>query len=459
MTIKGQLTLTFTLLTTIILSAFSIMIYTLSSNYKREEFFERLRDQAVFAGRFYFNVKAVTAKQLKEFYESEFTRLINEDIVIYNQSKEIIFEDGGTRSRMSSEDEKLLFSGQTILLDLPDGKQLAGVKMDHDGKAYYIVVEALDRYGQNKLDYLRNVMFGVLAFSIIVSLFAGRLFAQRTLNPIADVIEQVNHISSDQLSLRVHTKNSQDEIAELANTFNRMLEGLEVNFSLNKSFVQHASHELRTPLTAIRGQIEVAMMQERSTENYIKTLGSILEDIQNLTVLTNGLLELSQLTNSTFKPKFEELRMDALVWEVEETVKSLKPAYKISISFADNIDEDSLIVSGNHTWLVNCIKNLTENACKFSPDKTAKIHLSNAGKKLAITFTDNGIGIPQQDQDKIFEPFFRSENAMNISGHGIGLSLCKRIVDLHKGDLLLVSSSSKGTVFRMLLPTKETFAN
>lgn len=455
MTIKGQLTLTFTLLTTIILSAFSVTIYSLSSNYKRQEFYERLRDQAVFAGRFYFNVKAVSAKQLKKFYESEFTRLIDEDIVIYNQNREIIFEDGSTHTRMSPDEEKLLFSGQTIMLDLPDGKQLAGVRLEHEGSSYYIVVEALDRYGQNKLDYLRNVMFGVMAFSIIVSVFAGRLFAQRTLRPIANVIEQVNHISSDQLSLRVHTENSQDEIAELANTFNRMLEGLEVNFSLNKSFVQHASHELRTPLTAIRGQIEVAMMQQRSADDYVSTLNSILEDIQNLTVLTNGLLELSQLTNSSFKPKFDELRMDALLWEVEEMVKSHKPNYKISISFADNIDEDSLTVNGNQTWLVNCIKNLTENACKFSHDKTARIHLSSAGKNLAVTFTDNGIGIPVQDQDKIFEPFFRSENAMNISGHGIGLSLCKRIVDLHKGELMLVSSSSKGSVFRILLPVKE----
>jgi signal transduction histidine kinase len=264
----------------------------------------------------------------------------------------------------------------------------------------------------------------------------------------------VDKITISNLDLRVNEGNGTDEIAQLAITFNRMLERLESAFEMQRSFVSNASHELRTPLTAITGQIEVSLMKKRDVQEYENILHSVLEDIKNLGRLSNNLLDLAKASSDISEIKLRELRIDELLWQAQSELKKRNPDYTANIVFDKNIDDETkLIVFGNEHLIRSALINVMDNACKFSGNKSVNISLGMKENRVQLQFVDEGMGIDKNEQDQIFQPFYRASNARNINGHGLGLSLTKKIVDIHKGSIGIKSVLTKGTVVTITFPT------
>lgn len=270
---------------------------------------------------------------------------------------------------------------------------------------------------------------------------------------MSDVVRQVDKITISSLNMRVNEGNGTDEIAQLAITFNQMLERLESAFKMQRSFVSNASHELRTPLTSITGQIEVSLMESKTQEEYEAILKSVLEDIKNLNALSNGLLDLAKASSDISAIALHPLRIDEILWQTRDELIERKKDYNISINFSEPIeDENKIIVLGNDHLLKTAIVNLMDNACKFSSDKSVEIFLSVRDKYIIAEFIDKGIGIDPSDLDRIFQPFFRAGNTKNISGNGLGLALTERIIRIHKGEILIESQLNKGTIVTVRIP-------
>jgi signal transduction histidine kinase len=200
------------------------------------------------------------------------------------------------------------------------------------------------------------------------------------------------------LKKRVDEGNRKDEIAQLAITFNQMLDRIESAFETQRSFVSNASHEMRTPLTSITGQLEVALLGNRDTAEYESTLRSVLDDIRNLNKLTNGLLEIAQASMDITEMRQRNFRVDELLWQARNEVMKRNPAYDVQINitnFPD--DENELIVSGVEPLFKTAITNLMENACKFSDDKRVSVTFSVVENHAYLKFKDNGIGISAGD--------------------------------------------------------------
>jgi signal transduction histidine kinase len=283
---------------------------------------------------------------------------------------------------------------------------------------------------------------------------AGWFYSGRALKPISDVVKKVEDITITSLNLRVFEGNGNDEIGKLARTFNKMLERLETSFSMQKNFIANASHELRTPLTSINGQLEVLMMKERSSEEYKSALASVLDDIKSLIVLSNRLLLIAR-TSAEGPVNFnKKIRIDEILWQVQEEIQRFNSNYHINISIDNSItDSDQMIVVGDENLLKVAVSNIIDNGCKYSPDHTVEIKLMPIEKSIEIIFEDRGIGIPETDVGKIFEPFYRGGNTISISGTGIGLPLVSQIIKNHNGTVNLSSKLGKGTTVTVLLPT------
>ena len=270
---------------------------------------------------------------------------------------------------------------------------------------------------------------------------------------MSEVVKQVDKISISNLDMRVDEGNGTDEIAQLSITFNRMLERLEKSFEMQKSFVSNASHELRTPLTSITGQIEVSLLKPRTQEEYRIILESVLEDIKNLNTLSNRLLDLAKASSDISAIILSPLRIDEIFWATRAELLEQRNEYNITIQFSEPIDDaNKLTVLGNENLLRTAISNLMDNACKFSPDKSVKIIISVSENHIVARFIDNGIGIDNADLKLIFQPFFRAKNAKTISGHGLGLSMTDKIIQIHHGSTLIESCLHKGTVVTISLP-------
>jgi signal transduction histidine kinase len=318
---------------------------------------------------------------------------------------------------------------------------------------FVVIASALDIYGRSKLNNLKWIIIIGFLISIGFTVFIGKIYANRALKPMSDVVKQVDKITIASLDMRVNEGNGTDEIAQLAITFNKMLVRLESAFEMQKSFVSNASHELRTPLTSITGQIEVSLMESNTQEEYEVILKSVLEDVKNLNSLSNGLLDLAKANSDISAIALRTLRFDEILWETRAELMGRKKNYNISIKFSEPIeDENEITVIGNDHLLKTAIVNLMDNACKFSPDKSVEIFLFVRDKYIVAEFVDNGIGIDAADMEKIFQPFYRAINAKPISGNGLGLSLTDKIIQIHRGTVSIESQLHKGTTVTVSIP-------
>jgi signal transduction histidine kinase len=277
---------------------------------------------------------------------------------------------------------------------------------------------------------------------------SGWFFAGQAVNPISEVIQQVDKLSPKRLEERLKSPDFEDEIGKMVSTVNRLLERIENAFKLQKTFIANVSHELKNPLTKISSQLEVSLLKERESADYRKTISSVLEDTQELAAITESLLELNKLSLTDTQAGFNEWRIDEILWEARSLTQKLNSAYKVSIDTQHMPeDEEMLLVKGDDKLILTALKNLMENACKFSPTKSAQVSFKNSGNNIQIFVKNEGKGIPANDLPYIFQPFFRGENTASSKGYGIGLSLVERIIQIHNGQISVVSVPDSYTEF------------
>jgi len=215
-----------------------------------------------------------------------------------------------------------------------------------------------------------------------------------------------------------------------------------------------ASHEFKTPLAVIQANIE--MLKVKNSETILKkSLQSMEEEIDHLNGMIADMLELKRLTIGQINFNPSELDIWQLIKDVIDT--DCKKAYSDIAITIDHQDEDIREVSGDYSLLRYIFSNLLINACKFSnKSKEVKVQLSRIDENnLGACVIDKGIGIPEEDQDSVFKSFYRANNVGNIPGTGVGLSIVKEFVALHKGSINFTSAPGKGSTFCVELPIKQ----
>jgi two-component system, OmpR family, sensor histidine kinase ArlS len=316
-----------------------------------------------------------------------------------------------------------------------------------------VVVAAYDTDGWTFLRQLKRIFFISLVVGMMISLVAGHFFSWQLLKPVAQIISEVNEISSHNLSKRIKAGALQDELSQLANTFNDLLDRLQEYFAAQRRFISNASHELSTPLTSISSQLEVTMQRNRSTEEYQEVVQSVYEDVVQMRQLTKSLLEIAK-TGSEGSIELHEIRIDEVLFKVMGDIRKIHPDYQVELNFSDSDEyESNFLVFGNVDLLYIAIKNIVENGCKYSTDNTARVQLSFNDNSTIIEVHSKGKPIAKEEMDKIFQPFYRSSTSEGKAGFGLGLALAKRIIGLNKGTLMATSNEKEGTTFTIVIPT------
>lgn len=449
MTIRTRLTLLFVLVVASILLLFSVSVYYLYDQFRQQEFEQRLKEKALTTVRLREDIGEVPQEDLPVITNEQITIYNNRGVVLYNQDRQLprFPVSIGFLRTVTDQKPHYLRQGDT---------EAVGVRhQTHRGESFVIVASGNDRYGFSKLQRLQQILvFGWILCLFIVGL-AGYLFASDALRPISELIAQVNSISATNIHERLRVGRQRDELAELARTFNALLSRLEVAFVSQRSFVSHASHELRTPLTVMMGQIEVTRFQARSASEYETAFDGLLDEVKNMIRLVNGLLDLARASSDAATLNYQPVRVDELLWLAQSQIAHKHPDYQIDIDFENLPDqEEDLVIVGEESLLQTAFQNLIENGCKYSPDERVTVRIAFEPGQVQLTISDKGYGISSSDLPHIFEPFYRSENTMTIQGHGIGLALTHRIIELHKGQLTVESIIGKGTTFRITLPIK-----
>jgi len=307
--------------------------------------------------------------------------------------------------------------------------------------------------GKEYLSEFKRIVYIFFPAAVLFTLIAGYIFSRSIIKPIKETIHDVQLITSQNLSHRLFVGKRKDELAELNMTFNDLLNRLEESFAIQRRFISNASHELSTPLTVVSSQIEVALLHNRSDEEYRRILYSVLDDVKGLHQLTKTLLEIAKAgTHGTIS--LEKVRVDELLIKAHTEVMKQNPGFNVGLEFADLPEnENECLVFGNSPLLQSAFKNIMENGCKYSPDQSVLLQLFFRNDKAEILFFNKGDIIPDDEINRLTEPFYRGANAEGNQGVGLGLTLNRRIIGLHKGLLEIQSDPDNGTTVRIQLPT------
>ncbi|MCI0381669.1 MAG: HAMP domain-containing histidine kinase [Chlamydiae bacterium] len=329
-------------------------------------------------------------------------------------------------------------------------------KFSFQGKTYYLLTAF--PFGQIQ-DITKNFEIGFLIFSFVMLLFFTGLtwlIFNRLSQPIREIINtikpyQMGKVEEIPKIVLKRKTSEEDEFKQLASTLNSLSEKVQSQIRREKDFVANASHELRTPITVIRGFVEtLSDLPKISKETLAEVTEKILRNCERMENLVKSLLTLADLENIP-ESRFTACDLVVLVENCKHILLSVYSNASIKIQK----DQDQMIISADADILELAILNLLDNAAKYSkPPAKIIIKLEDMGESVKLMISDQGIGIPLEDLDRIFERFYTVDKARSrkFGGAGLGLSIVKTIIDKHRGKIQVASKVGEGTIFTILLP-------
>lgn len=362
-------------------------------------------------------------------------------------SHEMIIQTPNFPSNIEHDDNYLnKLKPSVITFEEQNNFLVSRIKIDFHGEKNVIIeVVTTKEILTSTLENILYILSFILPIILIFAIIAGNFLIYKSFSPIENILFELKQINANDLSARLKTTKNEDEINQLINEVNNLLSRLESSFERISQFSSDASHELKTPLTIIRGEIEVTLRKERTIDEYKSALNNSLNELSLIEQTVNDLLFLAKNEKDLMVDKQEEFYFDELIDESINEIKSFAKLHQVEINF---ILEDSIEFKGFPNLLKIALKNALKNAIQFSHENSQVIVKSyKNADSFNISIEDFGIGIPLNEQEKIFEKFYRTDKSRNKNsgGTGLGMSIVKKIIDIHKGSIKIKSAENKGT--------------
>ncbi len=319
------------------------------------------------------------------------------------------------------------------------------------GNTNYLLEVATNNNLNSTLENLLYILLFIIPIVLIFATIGGYSLIYRSFLPIEKILNHLKNINASDLSKRLETSNNEDEIDLLAKEINSLLTRLELSFEKISQFSSDASHELKTPLTVIRGEIEIALRKERSKEEYKETLKTSLDEVLVIQQTMDDLLFLAK-SKKNLQNIEKEVYLDEITLEAGKELETFARIKKINIEYEI---KEAQQISAHSKLLKIALKNIIKNAITFSHENSS-IYIKNYSDEdyYLISVEDKGIGIAKEDQDKIFEQFYRTDKSRNkeTGGTGLGMAICKKIINMHNGKVLVQSKENMGTIIIFSFP-------
>ncbi|MGH8220199.1 MAG: ATP-binding protein [Steroidobacteraceae bacterium] len=340
-------------------------------------------------------------------------------------------------------------------VQLPGGAALMIAAVLHraaSGTRYIVEVGASTAPIDATITRLLVVLGAGFPVAMLLAVAGGFFLVRRALAPVDRIAQKAEAITQHSLSERLPVAESGDEIERLSVSLNHMINRLEEAVQGSKRFVADASHELRTPLTVMRGELESLTSGRELAPRISETLGSLLEEVDRLAAVVEGLLALSRLDAGEARSEWVRFDLGELVASTADQMSLLAADKDITVTCEAT---PQVSIDGDRARMQQVVVNLLDNAIKYTPNGgSVRLRVACEHGEALFEVSDSGIGIPQEALPHVFERFFRVERSRTREqgGAGLGLSIVKSICSAHGGVVEVESSADHGTRLRVRQP-------
>ena len=370
-------------------------------------------------------------------------------VQFYDNNKEVIDKSPNLKNsnlKLFNDSNNIFID--TKLNDIPLRQIQTAIINKGEVVGYLVVAMSLEDF--EIVLILKNILLITFPLILILLFLIARFFAGKSIKPVRTIIDTSSQITKDNLQTRIPLPKNKDELYVLSENINNLLNRIESAIDREKQFTSDASHELRTPLAVIKGTMEVLIRKPRNQQEYEEKIQFCISEVDRLNHMVDQLLLLARFENQKQNVKQETIYLNALI--LDNLTRFSEKTENKKIKIVADFTEDFYVQSDN--YLVSIIfSNLISNAIKYSNDNgKIELKLEKTSTDLIFTIADNGVGISEQDLNKIFNSFYRSDvtNHPDIKGTGLGLSIVKRLCDLLKIKISVESKINEKTKFTLI---------
>jgi signal transduction histidine kinase len=375
---------------------------------------------------------------VKEVYEKEKVSKESIEKLFKDEYITINFIDNIEEYITNEEVGPLLESGKILALNTNEYGNTSvstPIAMIKTGDYYIVAKPEFKNLGFSTRNLIMSINIRAIIIGSVLFLFVGKIM----IKPINKMIKATEKIAVGNFDIELEN-NRTDEMGILISSFNTMANELKSIEILRNNFISDISHELRTPLTSIEGYTKLLIdCNEEERREYVDI---IIEETKRLSILTTNILTLNKIDNQNISISMEQFVIDE---QIRKAILLLGNKW-IDKDIELEIDLESVKYRGNQSLMFQVWINLIDNAIKFSPKgETIEVKLYEEQGNIIFSIRDNGVGISKENQEKVFDKFYKSDKSRNTDGNGLGLSITKRIIEIHKGEILLESDIDLGT--------------
>jgi two-component system heavy metal sensor histidine kinase CusS len=474
--IRFRLTVVYLALMAITLSIFCAVLFQIFVRNHQQEFDFALYNHAVdvgqsisvdfFSGEFYFTRSALLARE-KAFPFSlgkSFAQVIAPDGQIVTRSPNL----GDNQLPIDPEDWQTIFLRRTYTTRTLSPMKMRNIKAAQPGESYRQIVYMVRRGApvfvlqiavpmtlleKEKSDLLRFFFIGI-PLALFAAALAGLYLAGNALKPVREIIKKAELLNPSNLSDRLPEPVTEDEIGMMTVTLNSFLGRIERAFESHEHFIADASHQLKTPLAILRGELDVFRSKPRSEAEVKAFVDSASQELQHLSRLLDDLLTLSKIEAGAGSLILREVRLDEVLLETVSRFEVIARKKGISVRFdledkAESEAQDDFVVKADPDLLLSMFRNLVDNAIKYSPNGSpVEVKLENESDRVVVHIKDYGDPIPPEQCERLFQRYERGKiHVGGVSGTGLGLTIAKRIAEMHAGKIMILHGNSPGKSF------------
>ena len=328
---------------------------------------------------------------------------------------------------------------------------------DPADEPFHVRIGMATAFLDEDINTLTRLLLPVAVGLSLLTPLVGYWLAVRATKPLAEILRTAEHLKPTRLGDRLEVHGTQDELDKLSLTINRLLDEVAGHVERQQQFVADAAHELRGPLAAMRSSLEVAISQDRTADDYRETLADVLEEARHLSKLANDLLLLAETGNDDRAPSREQVDLAAIARQTVAMFGGV--AEERAVRLVLQPPEGPAEVAGDAAQLRQVLGNLLDNGIRFTPSGgrvTVSIGIDGARREAVLTIADTGCGIDEEHLGRVFDRFYKTDASRThgdtVRGGGLGLSICRSIVERHGGTIAVQSTVDRGTTFTVRLP-------